>query len=499
MTFIRLLGNFFRYACPALAMAACFCLLYWFHFRGLISHDEGWFLYAGERLLQGENIYKDFQFVYTPGLVYLTSLSYLVFGISVWSTRLLALINSMVALGLLGLIAKKIQLPFLSSTFLLLTFLFWGPAHINFVWPVMFCLTTSLATSTALLYAETEKNPATKVLLFFLSGITTALTGLLKQNFGVALILANLIFFILRKSHIERRQLIAHFGGMVAVGLLQLIYLLTTDSVTWFFSEMWFITYEKIIRDGILNSSLPWNYPARWYARIFKVCLYLLPLFLSLIALIKFHSHRYSFLIHLPLVSTFFFLLSFRPTTDYIHLTPLLALSSICLVVVTSEFKNYFVQLSLSFFLSLFLFAAAYSALFRNYYGWDTPLIAHNYQVDHPRIGITVDHKTTVTVLPLAVYLKKTVPAEEKIFVYSFTPLMYFLTDKDNPTRYDYVHRGMLTPELENNVSQALLSDQLQTVVTDHSLKHDPSLIAKTIEANFTPTHTFGDYIVWRK
>jgi hypothetical protein len=204
-------------------------------------------------------------------------------------------------------------------------------------------------------------------------------------------------------------------------------------------------------------------------------------------------------LLHLGAISLTFFLFSFRPTTDYIHLTPLLALSSICLVLSLSYYQKYHQQVLMSVSISLLLFVGAYSALFRNYYGWDTPLIAHAFSVHTPRLGVTVDHKTTVTLVPLVEYLEQKMKDQSKLFVYSFSPSIYFLADKSNPTRYDYVHSGMLTPELESSVSQALVTPEVRLVVTDHPIFNDTSLIATTIKDAFIPVAWFGDFTVWEK
>ena len=69
-------------------------ILFFFHTRGVITHDEGYILHSAEKVAAGLNPYGDFRFVYTPGSILLTALSFKVLGVSILSSRILMLLFS---------------------------------------------------------------------------------------------------------------------------------------------------------------------------------------------------------------------------------------------------------------------------------------------------------------------------------------------------------------------------------------------------------------------
>lgn len=103
-----------------------FYLLLFIHFRGFISYDDGWFLYDGLRLLRGEHIYKDFHYLYNPGSLYINTLAFKLFGVSVYASRIMALLNSIISVILLSLISKKSNFPPMLSFLLIFSYIFLG-------------------------------------------------------------------------------------------------------------------------------------------------------------------------------------------------------------------------------------------------------------------------------------------------------------------------------------------------------------------------------------
>ena len=93
-------------------------LLFFTFNRGFTYHDEGYIVQAAERTLHGEIPYRDFHFIYTPITLYLTLLAFKLFGISIFSERLLLLIFSFVTVGMLWKLSAKL---FHNSSFIILT------------------------------------------------------------------------------------------------------------------------------------------------------------------------------------------------------------------------------------------------------------------------------------------------------------------------------------------------------------------------------------------
>ncbi len=84
-----------------------------------------------------------------------------------------------------------------------------------------------------------------------------------------------------------------------------------------------------------------------------------------------------------------FYVSGVRPTTDYIHLVPLLSLIGIPLVLLMNK-KN---QTSVLFVSIVFIVVGFYSALFKGYYKWEAPVIEDVYFISQKNIKIWADQK----------------------------------------------------------------------------------------------------------
>src|SRR3990172_6805151 len=122
-----------------------FLVLIFFFNRGFAYYDEGFILHAAQRILQGELPYKDFDLIYTPGTVFLTAASFKVFGESILTGRILALLVSLLAGCLVFQVCHRATKNSLGAFLAVFVYLAWGATHINFPWPTMLALTTGLA------------------------------------------------------------------------------------------------------------------------------------------------------------------------------------------------------------------------------------------------------------------------------------------------------------------------------------------------------------------
>ena len=469
--------------------------LIFFHTRGIVPDDEGWILQVAFRYFRGESIYKDIQFVYTPGVIYLTTFAYHLFGISVLSTRIIALFNSITSALLIYLIGKKLKFSKFANFIAVSTYLFWGPPVINFIWPVMFCITTALIISN--IFIRNKKEKISDISIFF-TGLVSALTFIFKQNFGLAILLANLVFFFVNKKIKKFRYILIHTAGYLFVLLIQGLYLLKTNTLTWFVKELYYYTFLKIFKEGIYNSPYPWEFPAPVYIKIFKIIIYLYPLIISLLLFSKLLMSKKKQLIYIPLVVIFYYLLSIRPTTDYVHLAPLIALSGLCLSLLHINSRQTKVKLSLSVLGSILVFIGAHSALMRNYYRWYFPLINHTYKNNHPRVQIWTDGLSNQNINQISKYFETYAISEKEMFIYEFTPLYYFILDKQNPTKYDFLHSGVRTPQVENKIIKTLNEKKIKYILADIELEKDTAAIPSFIKSNYQADTRINKYTIWK-
>lgn len=470
--------------------------LFFVHLHGFPTPDESWFLQAGSRMLHGEVPYRDFQFIYFPGAVYINVLGFNIFGVSVFASRVMALFNSLAAVGTFWWLGKNRGWSKTLIASVCALFVFWGPTHINFVWPVMFCITTGLLTAVA--FIKAEKDEKREAVWFLVSGITTGFTILFKQNFGTAIIVSNLFFFL--ASGIWRRWqvVLIHLLGVLIVLLSQFIYFVQTNSLDSFISDMRYLLFEQIIEKGVLNSLYPWQYPGNPFYIFVKTLFYLLPGIAAVTTLGVLWKKRKNHLLYIPLLTFTYYVLSIRPTTDMPHLEPLLALSSLSLGMVLHELDGRLKYALFSTAIGLVVIGA-YHGFLGNYYKWHTPLISQNYYWNNVHAKIWGAESDVQNAEELKRYFDQQKEVKDSLFVYSFHPYLYVLLEKQNPTKYDYVHSGVLSDEIEDDITNMLAKRDVKHIIADNPIELDKSTVASFIQETYKPVLTSGIYTVWEK
>jgi hypothetical protein len=467
-----------------------FSLLFFFHLHGMIDYDEGYILNASLRVVHGEIPYRDFDMVYTPFSFLYTALFLHLFGESVFVGRLGAFVLSVASLialtGILQLITKKRLLLFLSLFF----FVAWGPAHINFPSPTMFSLCFCLYTIWFALLGILRKQKK----YFIWAGIMTVLVLLSKQNFGVGIIGLSLVFFLFyfRK---QKAFVLSYLFGVGSMFLLIFIYFIFSGSLFPFIQNIDHYTLQKFIQEKTLNT--PFLYEGAFGIRIAKLLFYTLPLSLSMIAFFIIRKSHKEFLV-IPFFVSIFYLFGIRPETDYIHVVPLLALSCLSLTLIITFVKRFFARWFLVFFLLLTLLGF-YTAYFSGYYKWNPSIREQTVFVSNsPRVGVFLTPQKARETKTLVAYVQKQTTRQEKIFVYNYSPLMYFLFDRCNATRYDFLTPNQLSLAQEQNIMTTLGKDVSLVVVHEMAI-HDSSALGQFLRKKYRIEKKIGGYYLLRK
>lgn len=451
-------------------------LLVFFHSRGWVPYDEGWFVAAADRSNLGESIYQDYLFLYNPGGVWMNQIGMSVFGRSILATRIMAGVNALAAMGIIFLISKQLGFSRLDKILATGIYLFWGPGIINFGWPVMWCLTGALANG---LFVSQRK--------FFRAGIMAALIFIFKQNFGLAILAANVIYWLINRDFRRAKYLKGFIRGYALVIILVLAYFAQIGSMNEYLRQIWYFTVERIFLAGALKSPWPWEYPLPLYKLLPKLAMYLLPAVIAIWGIFKLDANKKIW----ALILANFWLLSIRPTTDLIHLAPLLALTGVVMAV---SKKTIF-----GMALIMLLGGGIFQSLWGRYYRWNTPLAAQNVYVNHPRVTLFVDKTAAASINKLTLYFEKFKSEEKYLFVYSFSPMWYPVLNKQNPTKYDYLHSGVITIVDEKMVISSLIKNDVLTILTDHEVSNEKNLISEFIRQRFSPEYRVNEYTIWKK
>jgi 4-amino-4-deoxy-L-arabinose transferase-like glycosyltransferase len=406
----------FQLAPHILLFSLIIYILFYFYIRGFIPHDEGWIISPAERITQGDLPYRDFHYLYLPGVAYVVAFGFKLFGVSILVSRIVSMIFALIAIYCLFQISRIISKNTYAYLIPVSIFIAWGPSHLNFAHPTMFAVFGGIVTS-LLLYLY-RKRP---IFLLF-AGLTTGLTFLFKQNFGIALLINNFIFFILEDKVRNKKFISQHILGIILFPGIMLIYFFFTNSFIPFFQDMYFFMIQEMIEKGV--QATPFIYPDIWYKEIAKTLFYISPLLISIPAIYLSYK-RNKKILFFATFSALYYLIGIRPTTDYVHVVGLLSLTGIPLLMIISLTKNKYSKI-VSYMVALgFLVLGVYTALFMNYYRWNTPLIAQNTYTADQRLGILTDLGTHIAVSELQDYFSKHPTRNDYMFVDSFAPSFY--------------------------------------------------------------------------
>lgn len=464
-------------------------ILLFFVLRGVVMHDEGYILYSSERMLHGQLPYRDFHFVYTPLSLYATSLVFMILKPSILSSRLLILIISLLSSYL---IYKTVYLSTRNkfyATLSLLLFVAWGPTHINFSWPVVYAVSTGLLTCYLLMkFIQTRSS-----IFLFSAGISSFMVFLAKQNFGAAIIFTVIVFFSIK--HTWKFKYISSFlYGYIWSFIFFTIYLLYNSSFRQFIDDFYIFTIKRIvINSGLTTAFIYQDIPL---SMIFRTSLYLLPVIVAVACLVLLFIRRRFHLLFLPVFVIAFYIVGIRPTTDYIHLVPLLSLVGIPLAL--------YLRFNISSTLRIILILLAFfviglgfeTAVFKGYYRWDSPLITHNKFFNNKKVNIFLNDQSTFIFSELTKISNSYTRPGDYIFVNAYSPMLYFVMDRNEPTKHNFLSSEFIPDTYYKEVKGNLIAKKVKILILPHnSLGISP--LKPYIQKNYHFLKIVGDFDIF--
>ncbi len=470
--------------------------LFFFYNRGIILYDEGYMLHASERIIQGEVLYKDFHFLYTPFTVYSIALAFKLFGVSVYTGRLLGLITALITSYLIYKLVSSFRK--VDQTLVVLAvaiYVAWGPSHINFSYPVVFafmwCIVLLLC-----IFKAVEKSP---ISWWFYSGMATALVFLSKQSFGIAA-LATLVFSLLIYPRSKQKKYVAIFFAPIGLALclgLYGIYLAYTHTLGDFVYETLQFPLTHFLGRNIMTT--PFIYPGVWYRQIVRLLWYSTPFLIAVYGFwlstgvgerIKKIKSQIIFLL-----IAVFYVVGIRPTTDYVHLVPLLAMTGVGISLCIYLEKNRLIRLLFWSFGILLCIFGFITALWYHYYRWETPLDRQTIYVANARVGIFTDTKYSQAISAMSKWVGK-YTKNPYIFIYHNRSMLYFILDKKNPTRFFDTSSGVVQKNDQFEIIQDLKNKKVDLIIIDH-IFDGTNILENYIRAHFEQKESIHEFSVW--
>lgn len=469
-----------------LAVAVLSLLIFsFFYNKGVSFADEGYILHSAQRLFNGELPYKDFNFIYTPLSLYAISLGFLLFGESILTGRILVLIIAVITSLSIYLLIKNLTKNKFISFLSVLVYLSWAPTHISFPLPINFCILTGILS----LIVFTKIADSKRREYYFILGVLVSVTFLFKQNFGISLFTVYAILFIFFKN-LRQGKVLWYFAGSF-LGILSLgLYLFVTNSLSGFVSHSYYsfdqyFPKHTIKAPSVLTASSP-------IISILKLAVYLSPLIISLFAIfLSFKSKAKEKLFALSLFVIGYYLVGIYPSTDYVHLSPLLALLFLPLIAIFLKDKKYNFLIILLFI--AVISAGFYTALFKGFYRWSAPIIDQKYFSAHPRIKAWINSPDFEK---LTYYIQENSGKDDYIYYYLFEPMFYFITDRKNPTKY--LDSFIPDEKLNKEYVKAIKVRNTKLIITSTpSNTWSDAALPKYIIENYAISATIAGYTVW--
>jgi len=442
--------------------------IYYFPFvnKGLIFFDEGYMIHFAQRITQGQVPYYDFFIQYTPGFFYLLALSFKLFGTTVLTGRILTVIIALASVFLTLILLDELQVHSLKlkiSSTIVTTALGFPLLNIPIdIWP---CILLTIVLMIVYLKSSTSSSLKHIVIL----GILLSLMLFMKQNIGLGfLLLINALILFSQKKN----------SAMKIKSIVIIDCLFVVLSVPWI--------YYFFIRSGDLSEFLrfnhdfvanyPFSYPSLFFIiqplGIFKLLPYYLPVIFFLILCYSYFFKKersiYLFLSTFPLMG---FGLTIIPLTDLIHIYPFLGLSLTMFLVFVQKtnirFKAIYIVL-----IAITALLGVYLTFFKGQYRYELP-----YKVDTailnipPAKGLLIYPSYAQDLLVMNTYIDAHTKKSDYIFVYPFSPMLYFLLDRQNPTRYANLLPKNLTTKEEKQTIKTLKEKKVSFVIVAGNYK----------------------------
>lgn len=419
--------------------------------KGIVIYDEGYYAHIAERIINGEVAYKDFFLQFTPGYFYLLAFFYKIFGPSVLIGRILTFIFCLgiafLSLQILDKFKASLKLKILAMS----SVAAFGFPLINSM-AILAWVSVFLSLFAVLNFINKK---------YILLGITLSLILFTKQNLGIYFFIATNICLFFLNSKTKTKALF----------FTNLTFLLFT--VVW-------ISYFFLILNGpdrlieLINFSsryvsiYSFSYPPLSFLTqptgIFKLLPYYLPLIFGFFLLKEFLNKKKEInSIYFSTVALIGFLGTIYPTSDLLHIYPFFGSFLVSSVVLFRQ-KRYFYWRIL---VLLLIGTGFYLTLFREYYRYQPAYRYQKFKTEIPRLkNIYVDEPLATDLSNLNLFFLANTKKNDPILCYPFCPMVYFILERENPTRYANYYPGYLTLDQEEEVVRDIKSKKVKFIVT---------------------------------
>ncbi|HML16465.1 MAG TPA: glycosyltransferase family 39 protein [Bryobacteraceae bacterium] len=452
--------------------------------RVVLTNDEGILLEPAQRVASGARPYVDFFTYMSPGSYWLQAAAFRLFGVSLWTGRLIVVADFALQCALVFWLAARLQSK-RAAAMIVCMFAGFQVADPAFVTAQHRWDSATLALAGVCLVVDCVLGDAStwrwiaSGVLFGAAAWSTPAMALA----GGALML----WLLIHREH--RRDLLPLSAGVAGISAAAVAGLAATGSFTGFLKQIVWLQKNYSAVNAMPYGSVIGGYPALfagaagfsevWIRAVLVMCI-ALPAILPVIgvagaaAMWKRADSDRRRAIEVLLLAAVAMVLTVFPRADVFHLAFVAALPYVLAGVAVARLAPSRVAYSIG--VLMMLLASLFAA--NDFNGWRmTKTITSGVGAVRASGNEAGDLENLfVQVRPGAT-----------LFVHPYMPIAYFLTQARNPTRYSYMNPGMMTDEDERSVLAELQADPPEWL-----------LYLKLSRQEFLRVFPHGDQMDWR-
>lgn len=408
----------------------------WYFDRNANLLDEGSTAAQALRVLNGELIYRDFFTVVTPGSYYTVAWLFQLFGPSLMVLRWIALVTGIGILLMTLVIARRVMSwPFAAAAALMTTVWGWFLVTPNF-YSLQAALLALIALWCHLRYLESASSR-----WMLAAGIVTGLAAMVKQNVGAYAAVAIVASILLSRRKSIRTT--ALFIGAVSIPVLPTLLFLIWSGAGPYLYESW--VYYPLAKYPE-RFALP--YPSffdtlsehgafeRWVRYVIYLPVVVYPL--TAILLFRAREHRQA-LIAIALMGVLLLLQSW-PRADVPHILFGLQPTFVLFAYLLYRGATAFPPAKAGGYLGYVMLVPLLVLLWNGYERteWEYANYVAGLKADRAR-GVATVPVDAQRIDLVTQYVRSHTAPDESIFVVPWAAGFYFLTDRANATRTDFM------------------------------------------------------------
>lgn len=456
-------------------LAIIFIYYLFFINKGIVIYDEGYYAHTAERILNGEVSYKDFFLQFTPGYFYLLALFYKIFGVSILTGRILTFIFSLGIAWLVLLIVDRFKVGIRLKILSVGSIMAFGFPLINN--PSLLAWVSVFLSLLAVLFFVRKK--------YILLGIVLSLILFTKQNLGIYFFILTNIFILFLDTRKRWKNIFLVNCSFLILTLVWFSYFfLVLNSLDKFFGLIEF--------NSRYLSVYPFSYPPLSFliqpTGFLKLLPYYLPIVFAMIIFKKFFDKKRDLnILYLSAISLVGFFGTVYPTSDLLHVYPFFGLILVSLILLLRKESLFSVW---RVFILILIGTGFYLSLFREYYRYQVPYRYQKFKTEIPRAkNIYIDEPLANELSSLNLFFLINSSREDPVLCYPFCPMIYFILERKNPTKYANYYPGYLNKEQEKEVLNNIKDKKVKYVITFLNYKFE-TIISKFIQNQREVFHT---------